>query len=332
MLTARAATAREGILMGESCGTALWAALQLARELDDPDALFVVLLPDCGRNYVGKLYNDDWLRERACSARTSRWRATTGARREPKSCCAAPRSRGAVDGGAQDRGRTRRGRPRPRGVELALTQDWERTRPNDTGSRAAGGDTGDRAEPSRSATGSTEPGSRGLRPAAARSTTRPPVRRKKVDFASVEEVDAAVAVATAAFPAGARPASASAPRSCSASGTWSTASRGDRRAPDRRARQVRTDALGEVARGLENIEFACGIPHLFKGGFSEQASRGIDVYQIRQPLGVVAGITPFNFPAMVPMWMFANAIACGNTFILKPSEKDPSASVYWPSC
>ena len=69
------------------------------------------------------------------------------------------------------------------------------------------------------------------------------------------------------------------------------------------------DAMGEVARGLENIEFACGIPNLLKGGFSEQASRGIDVYQIRQPLGVVAGITPFNFPAMVPMWMFANAIA-----------------------
>jgi malonate-semialdehyde dehydrogenase (acetylating)/methylmalonate-semialdehyde dehydrogenase len=88
------------------------------------------------------------------------------------------------------------------------------------------------------------------------------------------------------------------------------------------------DAMGEVARGLENIEFACGIPNLLKGGFSEQASRGIDVYQIRQPLGVVAGITPFNFPAMVPMWMFANAIACGNAFILKPSEKDPSVSLF----
>ncbi len=87
------------------------------------------------------------------------------------------------------------------------------------------------------------------------------------------------------------------------------------------------DALGEVARGLENIEFACGIPTLLKGGYSEQVSRGLDVYQIRQPLGVVAGITPFNFPAMVPMWMFANAIACGNTFILKPSEKDPSVSL-----
>jgi malonate-semialdehyde dehydrogenase (acetylating)/methylmalonate-semialdehyde dehydrogenase len=86
--------------------------------------------------------------------------------------------------------------------------------------------------------------------------------------------------------------------------------------------------MGEVARGLENLEFATGVPHLLKGGFTEQASTGVDVYSIRQPLGVVAGITPFNFPAMVPMWMFANAIACGNTFVLKPSEKDPGASLY----
>ncbi|MEO8162329.1 MAG: CoA-acylating methylmalonate-semialdehyde dehydrogenase, partial [Ilumatobacteraceae bacterium] len=92
--------------------------------------------------------------------------------------------------------------------------------------------------------------------------------------------------------------------------------------------KVPSDALGEVARGLENIEFACGIPALMKGGYSEQASNGIDVYSIRQPLGVVAGITPFNFPAMVPMWMFANALVCGNTFVLKPSEKDPSASMF----
>jgi malonate-semialdehyde dehydrogenase (acetylating)/methylmalonate-semialdehyde dehydrogenase len=92
--------------------------------------------------------------------------------------------------------------------------------------------------------------------------------------------------------------------------------------------KVLSDALGEVARGLEVIEFACGIPTLLKGDYSEQASTGIDVYSIRQPLGVVAGITPFNFPAMVPMWMWAPAIACGNTFVLKPSEKDPSASVY----
>ena len=92
--------------------------------------------------------------------------------------------------------------------------------------------------------------------------------------------------------------------------------------------KVLSDAMGEVARGLENIEFACGVPNLLKGGFSEQVSTGVDVYSIRQPLGVVAGITPFNFPAMVPMWMFANAIACGNTFVLKPSEKDPGASLY----
>ncbi len=88
------------------------------------------------------------------------------------------------------------------------------------------------------------------------------------------------------------------------------------------------DAKGEVQRGLENVEFACGVPKLLKGGYSEQASTGVDVYSIRQPLGVVAGITPFNFPAMVPLWMCANAIACGNTFMLKPSEKDPSASLF----
>ena len=91
--------------------------------------------------------------------------------------------------------------------------------------------------------------------------------------------------------------------------------------------KVAGDAAGEVARGLEVVEFACGIPHLLKGGFSENVSTGVDAYSIRQPLGVVAGITPFNFPAMVPMWMFPIAIACGNTFVLKPSEKDPSASL-----
>jgi malonate-semialdehyde dehydrogenase (acetylating) / methylmalonate-semialdehyde dehydrogenase len=89
--------------------------------------------------------------------------------------------------------------------------------------------------------------------------------------------------------------------------------------------KVPSDALGEISRGIENIEFACGIPQMLKGGYSEQASSGVDVYSLRQPLGVVAGITPFNFPAMVPMWMFPNAIMCGNAFILKPSEKDPSA-------
>ena len=92
--------------------------------------------------------------------------------------------------------------------------------------------------------------------------------------------------------------------------------------------KVPSDAAGELARGLENIEFACGIPSLLKGGYSEQVSGGVDVYSIKQPLGVVAGITPFNFPAMVPMWMFANAIATGNCFILKPSEKDPSVTLF----
>ncbi len=92
--------------------------------------------------------------------------------------------------------------------------------------------------------------------------------------------------------------------------------------------KVLADAAGEVARGIENIEFATGVPQLLKGGYSEQVSTGVDVYSIRQALGVVAGVTPFNFPAMVPLWMCANAIACGNAFILKPSEKDPSASLF----
>ena len=90
--------------------------------------------------------------------------------------------------------------------------------------------------------------------------------------------------------------------------------------------KVLEDARGEVARGIEVIEFACGIPHLLKGEFSEDVSTGVDASSMRQPLGVVAGITPFNFPVMVPMWMYPVAIACGNTFVLKPSERDPSAS------
>jgi malonate-semialdehyde dehydrogenase (acetylating)/methylmalonate-semialdehyde dehydrogenase len=89
--------------------------------------------------------------------------------------------------------------------------------------------------------------------------------------------------------------------------------------------KVFSDAQGEITRGLEVVEFACGIPHLLKGEFTEQVGRGIDSWSVRQPLGVCAGITPFNFPAMVPMWMFPMAIATGNTFILKPSERDPSA-------
>ncbi len=91
--------------------------------------------------------------------------------------------------------------------------------------------------------------------------------------------------------------------------------------------KVIADAKGDIQRGLEVIEFACGIPHLLKGDYTEGAGPGIDVYSMRQPLGVVAGITPFNFPAMIPMWMFGIAIACGNTFVLKPSERDPSVPV-----
>jgi malonate-semialdehyde dehydrogenase (acetylating)/methylmalonate-semialdehyde dehydrogenase len=93
--------------------------------------------------------------------------------------------------------------------------------------------------------------------------------------------------------------------------------------------KVLHDADGEIQRGLEVVEFACGIPHLIKGEFNDQVGTGVDSYSMRQPVGVCAGITPFNFPAMVPMWMFPLAIACGNTFILKPSEKDPSCSLKW---
>jgi malonate-semialdehyde dehydrogenase (acetylating)/methylmalonate-semialdehyde dehydrogenase len=91
--------------------------------------------------------------------------------------------------------------------------------------------------------------------------------------------------------------------------------------------KVLEDARGEVARGIDNVEFACGIPHLLKGAHSAEVSGGVDVHTVLQPVGVVAGITPFNFPVMVPLWMLANALACGNAFVLKPSEKDPSASL-----
>src|SRR5690606_3339436 len=92
--------------------------------------------------------------------------------------------------------------------------------------------------------------------------------------------------------------------------------------------KVLSDAKGSIQRGIECIEFACGIPQLLKGEYSENIGREIDSYAIRQPVGVCAGITPFNFPAMVPLWMVPLALACGNTFVLKPSEKDPSASVW----
>jgi malonate-semialdehyde dehydrogenase (acetylating) / methylmalonate-semialdehyde dehydrogenase len=151
----------------------------------------------------------------------------------------------------------------------------------------------------------------------------------EVDFASVEEVDAAVRAAKRAFPAW---------RALSLSRRTDLFFRIRKLVDEHREDlgriltsehgKVLSDAKGEVARGLEVIEFCCGIPELLKGGFSEQVSTGIDVYSIRQPLGVCAGITPFNFPAMVPMWMWAPALACGNTFVLKPSEKDPSASLY----
>ncbi|HET9230119.1 MAG TPA: aldehyde dehydrogenase family protein, partial [Vitreimonas sp.] len=153
-------------------------------------------------------------------------------------------------------------------------------------------------------------------------------QQAEVAFSAARDVDAAVQAALAAFPA------------------WAATN------PQRRARvmfnfkalveknmdelahllssehgKVLADARGDVQRGLEVIEFACGIPHLLKGEYTEGAGPGIDVYSMRQPLGVVAGITPFNFPAMIPMWMFGVAIACGNTFILKPSERDPSVPV-----
>src|ERR1700730_16644645 len=151
----------------------------------------------------------------------------------------------------------------------------------------------------------------------------------KVDFASVEEVDQAVEVAERAFVDWrATPLSRRAETMFKMRELVAANRRQIAELLSLEHGKTLSDAMGEVARGLENLEFACGVPHLMKGGFSEQVSTGVDVYQIRQPLGVVAGITPFNFPAMVPMWMFGNAIACGNTFILKPSEKDPSASLY----
>ena len=154
------------------------------------------------------------------------------------------------------------------------------------------------------------------------------VQTGEVDFATDAEVDAAVAAATAAFPA------------------WRATSLAKRTAALFALRElivdhldeladavvsehgkVKSDAAGEVARGLEVVEFACGIAQLLKGEFTEHASTGVNVHSLRQPLGVVAGITPFNFPAMVPLWMFPLAIASGNTFVLKPSEKDPSTSI-----
>jgi malonate-semialdehyde dehydrogenase (acetylating) / methylmalonate-semialdehyde dehydrogenase len=151
----------------------------------------------------------------------------------------------------------------------------------------------------------------------------------EVAFASVEEVDKAVQSAKEAFPSWRAVSLAKRAELMFAIRELVHERREDiARILTAEHGKVFSDALGEVTRGLEVIEHACGIPTLIRGYFNEQASTGIDVYSIRQPLGVVAGITPFNFPAMVPMWMWAPALACGNTFILKPSEKDPSASIY----
>ena len=150
-----------------------------------------------------------------------------------------------------------------------------------------------------------------------------------VDFASVEEVDLAVHSAREALPAWRALSLAKRAELFFAIRELFHAQREEiAKHLTREHGKVLSDALGEVTRGLEVIEFCCGIPQLLKGGMSEQVSSGVDVYSIRQPLGVVAGITPFNFPAMVPMWMWAPALACGNTFVLKPSEKDPSASFF----
>src|SRR5215216_2172131 len=155
------------------------------------------------------------------------------------------------------------------------------------------------------------------------------VQTKEVDFASVEEIDRAVQVAKDTF-AKWRQVSLSKRQELFFAIRELVHQRKDEIAAilTEEHGKVFSDAQGEVQRGLEVVEYACGIPTLLKGDFSEQASTGIDVYSIRQPLGVVAGITPFNFPAMVPMWMWAPAIACGNTFVLKPSEKDPSAATF----
>jgi len=151
-------------------------------------------------------------------------------------------------------------------------------------------------------------------------------RVRRVSFASAAEVDQAVNAAIAAFPGWAATAPLTRAR------VMFKFLELLHREHDALARviseehgKIFSDAQGEVMRGLEVVEFACGIPHLLKGEFTEQVARGIDSWSVRQPLGVCAGITPFNFPAMVPMWMFPMALACGNTFVLKPSERDPSA-------
>jgi len=152
--------------------------------------------------------------------------------------------------------------------------------------------------------------------------------QKQVPYATEDELDAAVKAASAAFPAWAAMPALRRARCMfrlknlieehkDELAAFLTSEHG----------KVRDDALGEVTRGLEVVEFACGAPQLLKGEFSDSVGSGVDAYSFRQPLGVVAGITPFNFPAMVPLWMIPMALVCGNTFILKPSERDPGASM-----
>jgi malonate-semialdehyde dehydrogenase (acetylating)/methylmalonate-semialdehyde dehydrogenase len=153
--------------------------------------------------------------------------------------------------------------------------------------------------------------------------------KARVPYATTDEVNRAVAAAKAAFPAWANTSPLRRSRvmfkfkelldaNIEKLGAIITSEHG----------KVRDDAMGEVTRGLEVVEFACGAPQLLKGEFTENVGTGIDSHSVRQPLGVVAGITPFNFPVMVPMWMFPFAIVCGNTFVLKPSVRDPSASMF----
>ncbi len=150
----------------------------------------------------------------------------------------------------------------------------------------------------------------------------------RVALASIEEVDAAVASARAALPAWREASLAKRARVMFAFRELLEKHKGEVAAAITSEHgKVASDALGEVSRGLEVVEFACGLPHLMKGEIAENVSSDVDAWSLRQPVGVVAGITPFNFPAMVPMWMFPVAIACGNTFVLKPSERDPSASL-----
>ncbi len=151
----------------------------------------------------------------------------------------------------------------------------------------------------------------------------------ELDLASIEEVDAAVAAAKTAFDEWRQVSLARRTKLMFAFRNLVDANT-DEIAKRLTAEhgKVLSDAAGEVARGLENIEFACGIAEQLKGTYNENASTGVDVYTVRQPLGVVAGITPFNFPVMVPLWTIPNAIACGNTYVLKPSEKDPSAPMF----